>query len=176
MFLFPDTTVLCNFAAVRRMPLLREFLGDRGRWVQSVEGEVKRGVAIHQDLELVVSEDWFGAAVSATKRGEIARIERFRTLHMFGDPTKPLQHLGESETFVVLNRAEFKGAAFLTDDFDAHRIFDGFDVPVLDTRDVIESLVAWNSLSASEGFDICEEMAAKQRTLRRPPAFPRDLG
>ena len=32
--LFPDNTVLCNFAAVERLDLLRDWLRGRGRWTE----------------------------------------------------------------------------------------------------------------------------------------------
>ncbi|MGH3277686.1 MAG: hypothetical protein ACRDNW_00920 [Trebonia sp.] len=38
--LFPDNTVLCNFAAVNRLDLLKSVLGGRGRWTEAVAYEV----------------------------------------------------------------------------------------------------------------------------------------
>jgi len=35
-FLFPDNTVLCNFAAVDRLDLLQAVLNGRGRWTPTV--------------------------------------------------------------------------------------------------------------------------------------------
>ena len=43
--LFPDNTVLCNFAAVNRLDLLRSVLGGRGRWTEAVAYEASRSAA-----------------------------------------------------------------------------------------------------------------------------------
>ena len=40
--IFCDTTVLCNFASVRRLNLLESILAGRGRWVAAVAYEVER--------------------------------------------------------------------------------------------------------------------------------------
>lgn len=39
---FPDNTVLCNFAAVDQLSLLRNWLLDRGRWSEAVAAEASR--------------------------------------------------------------------------------------------------------------------------------------
>ena len=43
--LFPDNTVLCNFAAVDRLDLLKSVLGGRGRWTEAVAYEASRSAA-----------------------------------------------------------------------------------------------------------------------------------
>lgn len=45
--LFPDNTVLCNFAAVNRLDLLKSVLSGRGRWTEAVayEAGLVRGEA-----------------------------------------------------------------------------------------------------------------------------------
>ncbi|GAA2490405.1 hypothetical protein GCM10010406_28160 [Streptomyces thermolineatus] len=47
---FPDNTVLCNFAAVDRLPLLEKVLDGRGRWTQAVAHEARR---VAHDNEVV---------------------------------------------------------------------------------------------------------------------------
>jgi hypothetical protein len=42
IYWFPDNTVLCNFAAVNELPLLRKILDERGRWVDAVADEARR--------------------------------------------------------------------------------------------------------------------------------------
>lgn len=37
--IFPDNTVLCNFAAVERIDLLMDWLRGRGRWCAAVHRE-----------------------------------------------------------------------------------------------------------------------------------------
>ena len=45
-FLFPDNTVLCNFAAVNRLDLLNSVLNGRGRWTEAVAYETRRSTEI----------------------------------------------------------------------------------------------------------------------------------
>jgi predicted nucleic acid-binding protein len=170
MFWFPDTTVLCNFAAVDRLDLLREFLGERGRWAQSVEAEVHLAVGHLPGLSVVIADAWFPTSIPADLPGEPERVQTFRRVRLFGDPAKPREHLGESETFVLIEgREEFRGSTFLTDDHEAFRVVGRLGVAVKDTWDVLAALVAWNSISAQEAFDITVAMEAAGRELRRLP-------
>lgn len=40
-WVFPDNTVLCNFAAVSRLDLLKDWLRGRGRWCEAVAFEAR---------------------------------------------------------------------------------------------------------------------------------------
>jgi len=176
MYQFPDTTVLCNFAAVDEMPLLREYLGSNGRWVQSIEGELKKSLQVHSALGAIWRENWFEDPIILNRGDEPERVERFRRIHMGGLREKPTQHLGESESFVALtNRAALRGSVFLTDDHDAYRLFAKFDVQVADTLDVLRSLVGRSSISAVKGLEIARRMDSEDRNLRRPPSGLADL-
>lgn len=48
--IFPDTTVLCRFAAVHPLDLLEEFFRGRGRCVEAVAFEVGRSARHLSDL------------------------------------------------------------------------------------------------------------------------------
>lgn len=48
---FPDNTVLCNFAAVSRLDLLERILLGRGRWSEAVAYEAGRSSAYLPDLK-----------------------------------------------------------------------------------------------------------------------------
>ena len=43
---FPDNTVLCNFASVNRLELLEGWLRGRGRWTAAVAYEVGRSTTV----------------------------------------------------------------------------------------------------------------------------------
>jgi predicted nucleic acid-binding protein len=173
---FPDNTVLCNFASVSRMDLLHEFLGTHGRLAQSVEAEARASIAHWPLVEVVFRDGWFPPGVAAARSGEPERVETFRTVRMFGDPMKPLEHLGESETFVLIQgRDEYRGATFITDDHDAYRVVGRLGVNVKDTVDVLQHLVGWNSLTASEAYDLTLEMEFRGRELRRLPQSSREF-
>lgn len=173
---FPDTTVLCNFASVDRMALLREFLGERGRWAESVEAEVRQSIGHWPHLQVVFDEEWFPAAIAADREGELERVKTFRQVRLFGDPGKPREHLGESETFVIIQgRPEHQGSTFLTDDHEAHRVVGKLGVGVKDTVDVLGALVGWNTLTPDDAFDLTLQMEGHGRELRRLPRTSADF-
>jgi predicted nucleic acid-binding protein len=176
MFWFPDTAVLCNFAAVGRLDLLEEYLGGHGVVAESIEAEIRNSIAYHPVLETVFTHNWFPPSIRADQDGEAGRVETFRRVRMFGDPAKPKEHLGESETFVLLQgRPEYEGSFFLTDDHDAFRVMGKFGVPVKDTIDVLTTLVGRCSITADQAFALTIDMEAEGRELRRLPAKPTDL-
>lgn len=176
MFWFPDNTVLCNFASVGRLELLQEYLGGRGLIAESIEAEIRKSIPYYPVLESVFTDGWFPAPVRADRDGEPAKVETFRRLRMFGDPAKPTEHIGESETFVLLQgRPEFAGSIFITDDHDAFRVIEKFGVSVKDTLDVLTALVGRQSIAAEQAFALTKDMENKERELRRLPARPSDL-
>jgi predicted nucleic acid-binding protein len=176
MHQFPDTTVLCNFAAVDEMSLLREYLGTHARWVQSIEAELKKSLGIHRPLEVIWRDDWFGDAVVLNRGDEPERVDRFRRLHMGGLRDRPTQHLGESETFIALtNREDLRESVFLSDDHDAYRVFSMLGVRVADTQDVLAGLVGRRSISSRDGVELAVRMEAAGRSLRRIPSRPVEL-
>lgn len=114
--LFPDNTVLCNFAAVERLDLLRDWLRGRGRWTEAVEHEAGLSSGHLPALREVLDGGWLGEAIEVFD-DDVEKIRR----HAFGGPTaQPRKHLGEAQTCVlILNHAEFAGSWWLSDDTDA---------------------------------------------------------
>lgn len=114
--LFPDNTVLCNFAAVERFDLLRDWLRGRGRWTEAVEHEAGLSSGHLPALREVLDGGWLGEAIEVFD-DDVEKIRR----HAFGGPTaQPRKHLGEAQTCVlILNHAEFAGSWWLSDDTDA---------------------------------------------------------
>ena len=55
-YLFPDNTVLCNFAAVNRLDLIKSVLNGRGRWTEAVEYEASRSASRLPALRGLVSK------------------------------------------------------------------------------------------------------------------------
>ena len=67
--LFPDNTVLCNFAAVDRLDLLKSVLGGRGRWTEAVAYEASRSAAKLPPLLRLPLEGWLDDPI------EIANVD-----------------------------------------------------------------------------------------------------
>lgn len=142
----------------------------------SVEDEVKAAVGHWPGIQAVFDDGWFPPSFAADRDGEPERVETFRQVRLFGDPEKPREHLGESETFVLIHgRADLRGSTFVTDDHDAFRVVEKFGVRVKDTVDVLAHLVGWSTITATEAYDITVEMESRGRELRRLPRSPEEF-
>lgn len=175
MLWFPDTSVLCNFAAVGAPAHIKEYIGDRGLWARSIEAEVHASTAHVPALQQIIDETWFPPSIAANGEGEQRRVDSFRRIHMFGDPMIPKEHLGESETFVLMTRDEYRDSTFLTDDGEAFRLMAKMGVRTADTVDVLSELVARHSITSTTAFDLVLRMEDAKRELRRLPKTPAEF-
>ena len=175
-YLFPDNTVLCNFAAVRRLDLLAAVLNGRGRWTAAVEYEAGRSALHLPDLARLQQEGWLDEPVEITDDGHQRQVERIRRAVFGGTEDKPLQHLGEAETcFVIKEWTEFAGSWWISDDRDALRYARHQRILTYETVDLISIGVANGDVSAKQAFDLLKQMSEKGRSLRLPRTVA-DLG
>lgn len=106
---FPDSTVLCNFAAVHRLDLLEGFLRGRGRWTEAVAYEASRSARSIPDLAGLISRGCLGEPVEIAGE-DVQRVEHLRRDVFGGRAQEPLKHLGESQTcFFVEPRSDLGG-------------------------------------------------------------------
>jgi hypothetical protein len=153
-FWLPDTTVFRSFEAGGRLEWLKLYLGASGRWTEVIADEVGKSLGAHPGLSVVFTDQWFPEPESARDTGELNQIDRFRRAAMGGDPGIPTQHLGESETFVIMrNRAEFADSFFVTDDQDAFEVFRGQRIRVEHTLEILKKLVSRYECTDQEAFD-----------------------
>lgn len=96
-FLFPDNTVLCNFAAVERLDLLRTVLNGRGRWTAAVAYEAEKSTRFLPALADIATDGWLDEPIEITADSDVQRVNRVRRAVFGGTDDKPLQHLGETE-------------------------------------------------------------------------------
>lgn len=168
-FLFPDTTVLCNFAAVQRLELLRSVLGERGRWTQAIEYEVGRSAGTFPALARVAGSGWLGEPIEVTDEAEIQQIQAIRRVVFGGDSDHPLKHLGEAETCYVIGRwPEFAGSWWISDDREALRYARGRGITTRETCDLVAIAVADGDVTAAEGMELLRAMVRCGRHLRLP--------
>ncbi|MCJ1704400.1 hypothetical protein [Rathayibacter sp. VKM Ac-2926] len=111
--LFPDNTVLINFAYLHRMDLLRRLLGDPA-WCATVAHECWMSSS-EPDLEdLKEAPDIFGEPLFPETPAEHLLTTVYRKqLSRPGDP--PTKNLGEAETLAIIHSRDIK-AVFFTDD------------------------------------------------------------
>ena len=81
--LFPDNTVLCNFAAVDRLDLLRDSLRGRGRWTEAVAAEAAASAAFLPALHTLIAQRWLADPIEVTDPADIRMVERLR-VNVFG--------------------------------------------------------------------------------------------
>lgn len=113
MLLFPDNTVLINFALIRRMDLLERLANGNGRWCASVASECRKSSRREELGALARAAVIFGEPLYPD-RAELQDTLALRAeLEAPGDA--PDAHLGESETLAIMIRRDLRGF-FVTDD------------------------------------------------------------
>jgi hypothetical protein len=175
-FLFADNTVLCNFAAVERLDLLRSILAGRGRWTEAVAYEAHRSAAYLPALTALPLEGWLDSPVMVSDEADVRKVERIRRAVFGGTHDRPLRHLGEAQTcYVILRWARFSGSCWLSDDQESVRYARSQAITTHETIDLMRMGVGARSVSAGDAFDLMVKMSDNDRRLRLPAA-PEELG
>ena len=165
---FPDNTVLCNFAAVSRIDLLKNWLRGRGRWCEAVAREAARSSAFLPDLVSIAVEGWLGDPIEVDA-DMASQVERIRRTVFGGDSTRPTQHLGEAQTCHVLRTVEeFSGSWWVSDDRDALDYAQSQRLQTYRTVDVMRMIVADGDLTADVAWQLMHDMRAAGRDLYVP--------
>lgn len=166
---FPDNTVLCNFACVARSDLLKAVLDGRGRWTEAVADEAAMSARVLPDLQSVLTGGWMGHPIEVNDATEIRKIELTRRQVFGGSEDEPRKHLGEAQTcFILLNRAEYRGSLWISDDRDALNYARGRGLVVKQTFDLISEAVSVGMISRSEGYATLLLMKQKGNSLTVP--------
>src|SRR4051794_6636148 len=117
--LFPDNTVLCNFAAVHRLGLLEGFLRGRGRWTEAVAREAQQSARFLPNLGSIGAGGWLGDPIEIDERAAEA-VEKIRRHGLGGPANDPFRHLGEAQTcWLLTEEPSLKGSWWVSDDRDA---------------------------------------------------------
>lgn len=150
VFLFPDNTVLCNFACVSQVDLLVEHLRGRGRWVEAVAHEARQSSAHLPDLVgLLGPEAALGEPIRLDSDADIAAVERMRRVVFGGTADRPLQHLGESQTcHLLLTDPAWADSTWVTDDREAYQYAQRQGILTRGTVDLFRAMVADADLTA----------------------------
>lgn len=167
--LFPDNTVLCNFAAVDRLDLLRSVLGGRGTWTEAVAYEASMSARWLPPLRALPSEGWVHEPIEINDPADIRKVARIRRVVFGGTDSEPLKHLGEAQTcYVIKNWPDFAGAWWISDDRDAIRHAKFQKITTLETVDLMNIAVIDGEISAADAYRLMERMADSDRYLRLP--------
>lgn len=119
MLIFPDNTVLINFAFINRMDLLSRLANGNGRWCATVAAECAESARNSQLAALDDAAEIFGEPLFPDQ----AELQDVRVLRdQLAGPGDPLsKHLGEAETIAIVVRRQLN-CFFVTDDREARRL------------------------------------------------------
>lgn len=168
-FLFPDNTVLCNFAAVDRLELLKAVLDGQGRWTEAVAYEAGQSAQFLPALRRLITDRWLGEEIEIVNEKDIRQTDRIRRAVFGGTAHQPLKHLGEAQTcFVIAEWAEFAGSWWVSDDREAIRYANSRGITTRETIDLVNTAVVEGLVTARDGFAMMRRMADQGRHLRLP--------
>lgn len=169
--LFPDNTVLCNFACVGELRLLSELLDGNGRWVEAVAHECDKSSAFYPDLKTIAVEGWLGHPVEISAEIEQRQVEGIRRAVFGGTAARATQHLGEAQTIHVISRwSDYSGSTWISDDQESLRVARRQGIAVKETQHLVAEAVQWGFIrTPGDGFAMLEQMVAEGRN----PALPR---
>lgn len=127
--IFPDNTVLINFAYCDEMDLLGKIVAGRGTWTASVASECDDNASVLGLPEMIASHTIFGEPLRPD------RVEHIQTLihrdHFKKPGDGPKKHLGESEALAIIENRRFgETTVFVTDDGDVPKRAKSCSIPV----------------------------------------------
>lgn len=150
VLIFPDNTVLVNFAKIGRMPLLAGLVGNNGQWCGTVAAECARssiepGLGSMQDAQQI-----FGEPLLPQSRQEHVDTQTIR-LSFVKPGDGPKRHLGEAETLSIITNRQLV-ALFVTDDGEASTRAQSYGISTCTTWDLLRLAVKTNRLTVVEAW------------------------
>jgi predicted nucleic acid-binding protein len=128
--MFPDNTVLINFAIINRMDLLERLANSNGRWCATVATECAASASRPELAALSSAGGIFGEPLypNAAEHQDIVVLRD--QLASPGD--RPTQHLGEAETIAIVSKRQLI-CIFVSDDRGAGRLATQNGITVVST-------------------------------------------
>jgi predicted nucleic acid-binding protein len=168
--------VLCNFAAVDRLPLLEKVLDGRGRWSEAVAREARLSARRLPTLNGLVERGSLGEPIEITDAEVRVEVERLRRAVFGGDRRRPTRHLGEAETLALITgEPEFRGSVWISDDRDAARYARRRGITTLETYDLVAAAARERLLTPAEAHQLLCRMGETGRHLHRISAGPEEF-
>ncbi|MCC3766068.1 MULTISPECIES: hypothetical protein [Streptomyces] len=167
--LFPDNTVLCNFAAVECLDLLRAVLDGRGKWTAAVAREARKSADKLPALHDLRQQGWLGEAIRVTAPDDRESVGHLRTAVFGGQADRNLQHLGEAETcHIIQHWPQFAGAWWISDDKSALEYAIGQGIMTAETLGIMQLAVKSGFVTAEDGYALMQKMHQLDRNPRLP--------
>lgn len=165
--LFPDNTVLVNFATVGRTDVLEGLVRGRGAWTATVAEECRRSAAVDGLSELLGMSALFGEPLVLESPKEIVDTEAIRS-RMVAPGDSARAHLGEAEAVAIITNRQLQGA-FVTDDRHAGVVARAHGVNTYSTCVLIKLAVRVGLLTAEDAWQIVTLLRRRSRHLLESP-------
>lgn len=165
--LFPDNTVLVNFALTHRMDLFEQAAGGgRGRWCGTVAKECVLSARLPGLEDLGRVPDILGTPLYPETGAERLEVHHLRTeLATPGD--RPTDHLGEAETLAIITCRPDMTAFFVTDDRGAARLARTREVQTITTWELLRILLRRTRIAEDEARVFVQTLHTARRALPR---------
>lgn len=169
MIVFPDNTVLINFATIGRMDLLEQLVGARGRWCLTVSQECDESAGYPGLSEMRQAHRIFGEPLMPETGREHEATRRYRDrLRTPGQEASARKNLGEAETLAIIECRSYTSAVLVTDDTAVQRLDLGAGGPqVTGTWGLLKLAHRAARVSAEELWVYAKTLAEHGR--HRPP-------
>lgn len=162
---FPDNTVLVNFAHINRLDILASLLQGRGTWCATVASECARS-ALEPGLGAMSGcGSFLGEPLLPDSPAEHLHVQVLREeLAVPGDSRA--SHLGEAETVALIEMRALH-ALVITDDVGARRLASSRGIPTYTTWDLLYLACRTKLLDADTLWGYV--LTLIQRERGRPP-------
>lgn len=162
--IFPDNTVLVNFAIISRMDLLEQVVNGRAAWCATVSTECAQSAEVDGLEALRQAPDIFGVALRPTQ-AELVDTQVLR-LELASPGDSSLAHLGEAETLAIMIR---RGHAryFVTDDGNASRLAGKHGIAALSTWDLIRLAIRAERVDPDAAWGYLQTLRSQARGTPR---------
>jgi predicted nucleic acid-binding protein len=165
--IFPDNTVLVNFALIGRVDLLETLVKGRAAWTLTISGECHRSAAEPGLEALHRMPEIFGAPLIPTPAERIdARLLRER---IAGTDFRPGASLGEAEAIAMITSRAIARATFVSDDAVAREHATARGISVYSTMDLLRLAGRVHLLSSDDAWSCVEILRGHGRGVGRAP-------
>ena len=149
--LFPDNTVLINFAIIEQVPLLEKLLAGKGKWVAAVAAECELSIRTGLYPAELASVSGMMTETLIPSRSEAIDARTIR--NEIAAPYEPFpKSYGEAQTLAIITKRDLS-AIVITDDGGVGRYVaeNEIEVIVVSTTDILAMAVRANLMTQPEG-------------------------
>jgi predicted nucleic acid-binding protein len=165
--LFPDNTVLVNFAIMGRVDLFADLVDGRGAWTSTIAGECAKSAQISGLESLARMPQILGDPIMPSRS---ERIDTFALRTRLASPgDHDAKHLGEAEAIAIISARNI-AAVFVTDDRAAAVLASSAHIKTYSTADLVKLAVRAKRIDVDTGWDLLSLLHSRNRRVPGIPA------